>query len=656
MKWITYIAILFCFQSIGAQKNLVINPGFEETNYTSNGTRQLKKVGYLSNYWYSPLHKRSPQLFMEPERSVAKANSGYNAIGMVLGSSKQEKTNTEFITGQLSQPLVKGQAYCISFSVLLHRSSKWAAADLGILLHHDRDLITNTEDLTSLKASLYAEDGKFVTATKWIRYNGYYVASGGEQFITLGKFGSSEAVEMKELGYEPYFQVDGLSSKAFYQFDDVTVIAQGEGVECGCAEPPLTEEEIQSDRNGLRPYLFALDASGSMKRGGVFDTLRINLVSLLEELPLGTPVTFSTFSSDASLIFSGRLDVNTSHKVDSLLGLIELKGGTSVLSGLENASRSWDVGRDSARLILISDGSLTVSNSIEAFVKNQYESKGRMLTVIQIANKPKGAERLEPYQASFLQVALSELRSALFQMHHPTIQNAVACPCANIYTDTMNYHFVIDYSGSMKISKNRAKKAVLNLYEQAPPTAVISITAFSEEATQLFMGRKSDMSLDELEKLLESHNAKGGTDPAPGVKHGLSIAQNMASLRFSHLILVTDLEPLQLNENYGLKGEILKMSKNIDLAVSVATVDLESSIDLLVSGRSQFDITSGTFREVSKQKFEKDLFDTTRSGCDYTTQPYHYNPAGDIAKDASKKTLRLILRELLGVGVSISTG
>ncbi|MCB9196640.1 MAG: VWA domain-containing protein [Flavobacteriales bacterium] len=637
------------------QKNLVINPGFEQTGYSSTGTRQLKKVGYLSDFWYNPLHKASPQLFMIPERSVAKANNGNNALGMVLGGAKQQKIATEFITGQLSEPMIQGQAYCVSFYVLLHRSSKWTAKDLGVLLHNDRDLVTNAEDITTLKASLYVEDGNYVTATKWIKYNGYYVASGGEKYITLGKFGNSESVEMKSLGFEPYFQVDAFASKAFYQFDDVSVIAQNGEVDCGCAENPQLEE-VATGTSELRPYLFALDASGSMKRGGIFDTLRSNLKELLEELPLGTPITFSTFSSDASLIYSGNLDYNTSKKVDSLLSLIELKGGTSVFSGLQNAARSMDKGKDSAKIVLISDGTFSVTNNIEDLVRNQYESKGRTLTVIQIANKPKDAERLEPYETTFIQVALSELRTVLFQMQNGRSYNAVACPYTNFYNDTMNYHFVIDYSGSMKMHKNRAKRAVLNLYEQVPPTSMVSITAFSLDAYQLYVGKRSEMSIDELEIILESHNAEGGTDPTPGIKHGLIVAEQMSLKRFTHLILITDLEPTHLNENNAIKQDIRYMADKIDLAVSAATVDLESSLDLLVSGRSQFDITSGTFREVSKMKFEKDLFETERSECDYTTQPYHYNPAGDITKDVSKKTLRLIIKEILGVGVSISTG
>lgn len=633
-----------------AQTNLVINPGFEETNYSSTGTRELRKAGYLSNYWYCPIDKQSPQLYMIPDRNVAKANSGFNAIGMVLGGAKQEKNKIEYITGELQRPLVSGQAYCVSFYLLLHRSSKWGASDLGVLFHQDRDLMANVGDAASLNPGLSVNNGDYVTNTKWMRFNGYYVASGGEKYITFGSFGNGASVELTDLGLEPYFQVDGLANKAYYQLDDVSVIARNGSEDCGCAEPPKEENVEMTEQ--LQPYLFALDASGSMKKGGVFDSLRSNLKELLEQLPVGTPVTFSTFSSSSSLIYSGKLKSGTASEIDSLLSGIELKGGTSVFSGLQNASKSWDQGKDSARIVLISDGSFTVTNNIESLVKNQYESKGRRLTVIQIASKAKDAERLEPYETVFVSVELSELKYAIYKVYNTGDFNAIACECINAYADTMNYHFVIDYSGSMKLNRGRAKNALLNLYEQAPATAVISVTAFSETATELYVGKKSEVSSHELEAMLESHNAQGGTDPTPGVDHGLNIAQNMAEDRFSHLIIITDLSADQLNEKYEMKDYIQNMSEKIDLAVSSATVDLSTQLDVLMSGRAQYDITTGIFRDVSKNKFEKDLFDTKRSSCDYTTQPYHYNPATDITKDVAKQTLRLVLREMLNAGIS----
>lgn len=652
MKNIIYILISFLLLSnlgIG-QSNLVLNPGFEENKYSANGSMELRKEGFLTDYWYNPIRKRSPHLFTVPQRAVAKANSGSVAIGMILGGSKQSKTKYEYITGKLETPLVKGETYCLSFNILLHRSSRWAATDIGVLLHHDEFLIADVGEPQTLEATLYANDGYVVTQTKWQEFNGYFVASGGEQYISLGKFGEGESFELKELGLKPYFKLDGFQGKAYYQLDDFSVVAQSENLDCGCAEAPVSRTDTLIT-NGLQPYLFALDASGSMRKQGVFDSLRNNLAELLEQLPYGTPVTFSTFSSKANLLFSGKVNQNTSKEVDDLLAAVELGSGTNVYSGLESAANSWpSTGKDSARIILISDGAFAVTNRIEYIVKDQFENNGRKLTVVQVESKARGTEKLDPYLTSFIYITPAELRSVIFQMHEVKSLGAIACECPRDFSEIMNYHFVIDYSGSMSLYKNKAIKVVNSLYEKVPRNAVVSITAFSQSATELYVGKKSELSLSQLDALLTGYKVGGGTDPTPGVKHGVGIADRMAEDRFSHLILVTDLKASILNQKKGMRANIKSSFDKIDIAVSTVSVDLESTMDFTVSGRMQFDATTSMFRNVSKAKFENDLFQTDRSACNYTTQVYHYNPASDVVKKEAKKVLKLLIHELMKGG------
>ena len=132
------------------------------------------------------------------------------------------------------------------------------------------------------------------------------------------------------------------------------------------------------------------------------------------------------------------------------MSLIKLSGGTDVYEGLYEASNSWKSnGVDSARTILISDGNFSVSSKIVALVKKQYDEKGRRLTVVQIDSKAKGMEKLDPYKVTYHQIMPSELGDAIFQIYRPASSGMIACPCFEDYDDIMNYHFVIDYSGSM---------------------------------------------------------------------------------------------------------------------------------------------------------------------------------------------------------------
>jgi len=309
-----YFYFLLCFsilQTFG-QSNLVQNSGFESGDNKGFGVQKVKGNAKEIDSWRVPVG--DADLYMTPRKSVAVANSGRNAVGLVLGSNKQEKTNYEYITGKLDAPLKEGETYCIRINTILHRTSKWAASDIGIRLHNEKKLLTEISDPTTLTASLYLNEGQPITNTKWNTYSGYYVASGGEQYISFGKFGSAPSVELKTMEIDTYFQLDGYQSKAYYQVDDISVIASHPEMDCGCAVPLKLGEENEEElsKNKQPPYLFALDASGSMKNDGLFDTLRQNLVRFVDGVPFGTPVSFVTFAASAKKVFAGVVNKNLS--------------------------------------------------------------------------------------------------------------------------------------------------------------------------------------------------------------------------------------------------------------------------------------------------------------------------------------------------------
>lgn len=637
-----------------SQTNLVQNSSFENGINKGIGVQEVKGKSKEITDWHSPI-KHAPDLYMTPRKSVAVANSGRNAVGLILGSNRQEKTKFEYLTGKLSSPLVAGQAYCISFSTILHRTSKWAATDLGVILHNDEKLLSKISDPTSLSASLYANDGAAITNTKWNKFNGYYVATGDEKYISFGKFGDAESVQIKGLDMDPYFELDGFQSKAYYQLDDVSVKALSEDTDCGCAEdPPKTEEELEViNHHKQPPYLFALDASGSMKRDGLFDTLRQNLVRFVENVPKGTAVSFVTFASSSRKVFTGAVESNTAQTVDSLLSRSPIGGGTNVFVGLQLAYASWQLpGRDSAKMILISDGEFHVSPKILEIVKNNYETKGRKLTLIQIGARASGLEQLKPYMDEYIHTTQSELKHIVAQLNKKKIRsggNAVNCECVEAYSDTMNYHFVIDFSGSMKDEKNRAIMALKYLFNQAPDDAMMSVTTFNTNATKLYSGKKSDITMTELTVLLHRQYAGGGTDPTPGIKQALHFAKSESKDRYSHVILITDLTPKKLSQEMELGKSIKRSTEEFDMSAQAITV----SDDGFVAVYSQFDVFTKGFTGVSRTKFEKDLFDTERSSCDYTSQPYHYNPAKAAAKAGTKKFAAKVLKGILNSTLSL---
>jgi Mg-chelatase subunit ChlD len=642
---LTTIVFWFLALSLNAQENLVNNPSFENGTFTNRGAFKLKQGKRGVDYWGSP-RSDAAYLFNMPRKSVAVANTGSKSVGLTLGSSKQEKTKFKYITGKLKAPLEKGKAYCICFSTLLHRSSKWAATNVGLLLHRDADLVKDIHDPTSLTASLYANAGEAVVNTKWKQYCGYYVASGGELYISFGKFGNSASVKMKDLGLEPYYEME-YQNEAFYQFDDISVLPLSEDTDCGCAtEPPLPEEDTTVQPPAHPPYLFALDASGSMKKEGLFDSLRQNLTRFVKELPDGTPVSFVTFASSSRKVFAGEVKTSTAATVDSLLSRAPVGGGTNVFLGLQMAYESWDTGSpDSAKMILISDGEFHVSPKIVSIIKNEFETKGRKLTLIQIGARASGLEQVKPYMDDYIYTNPSELSQAVAQLHKPVGgglgETAYDCGCEEEYSDTLNYHFVIDYSGSMAQEKKRAVMAVRYLFERAPDNAMISVTSFNTSANQLYVGKKSGITMARLSMLL-ARGTGGGTNPVPGVQHALKLAKRMSAGHFSHVILITDYSAVRLSMLKDLGAEMKASMREFDLAGSAIEVSQEG----FVTTYSQFDETSSKYVGIGRVKFEKDLFYTQRSSCNFTSQPYHYNPAKAVAGNGGKKFLAGLLKGL----------
>lgn len=649
-----FTSSLFLSLFAAAQDNLVVNGGFEKGINKGFGFEEIKGKEKEIDGWHAPTHDY-PDLYMTPKKSVAMAKSGRNAIALVLGGSRQEKTKFEYITGKLTRPLIKDKVYCIQFNTLLHRTSKWAATEVGILLHHNEDIITKIEDRSELDATLYANDGGPVVNTKWMTYSGYYLAAGGEEYISFGKFGTAESVKMQDLGYEPYSQLDPYQGKAYYQLDDVSVVQMGSGVDCGCADQIPQPEEGDSTvvLRTEAPYLFALDASGSMKRHGLFDSLRQTLVRFVADVSPGTPVSFSTFSTSARPVYTGVKGERTTEVVDSLMRRASVGGGTNVLAGLQLAYESWDEGKpDSAKMILISDGQFNVTPQIIELVRNQHDTYGRRLTLIQIEARAVGVDQLEPYLDNYIYTTQSELSQAVAQIKQRKIGYkgiASHCDCIEEFADTMNYHFVIDYSGSMREEKARAIFAMRYLFDEIPDNAMISVTTFNTQSQKLYVGPKTGITMGELTMMLSANFAGGGTDPTPGIKDGVRLAESMSKNRYSHLVLITDYGAVRLSRHVDMGQIISAGADRFDLDAYAITVSNEG----FVTTYSEFDIPSKRYVGVGRSKFENDLFRLNRSSCDFTSQPYHHNPTNAAMKNGAKRFLGGLLKALIEGAVSV---
>ena len=224
----TYL-FLFITQLVAAQPNLVPNPSFEELY-------QCPIAGEFSamKNWYFVF--QSPDVYnscsIDPIYSetnwighqLAFSGNGYVASGLYI---KHEDNGLgwpprEAFQVKLTQPLIQGVEYCASMYVSLADSCQYAISNIGMHFGNTdfSSLTIDTSVIFNLHPQVYNDSGNILSdKIHWIKIEGSFVATGGEQFLTIGNFSRPQNMDTLSLSeYSNY----GLGY-AYYYFDEVEV-------------------------------------------------------------------------------------------------------------------------------------------------------------------------------------------------------------------------------------------------------------------------------------------------------------------------------------------------------------------------------------------------------------------------------------------------
>jgi gliding motility-associated-like protein len=247
-KYLTLLlAALFLSLPIIAQ-NLVSNPGFESYNACPNNIGLITFEPNYSNFpspqaWVSPLQSGSPDYFntcAAPLSSVhvpetifghQYARSGNAFAGLIAWHARKAGStwvdeNREYLQCKLLQPLQAGQRYCVSFYVSPSVTSNFNYNYVGIdniginLSQYKIDQTTGTT--MSIASHIATPSGVYFTDTSnWIKVSEIFTASGNEQWMTIGCFGSGKPA------YTPILNANPSSEyyRAYLFFDDFSIVA-----------------------------------------------------------------------------------------------------------------------------------------------------------------------------------------------------------------------------------------------------------------------------------------------------------------------------------------------------------------------------------------------------------------------------------------------
>jgi outer membrane protein OmpA-like peptidoglycan-associated protein len=227
-------ALLLTLPNLGAAQNgnLVMNGSFETTNKKVHGWGDYSAADSVSSSNNTTVDLYSNDAcgddFSVPENYMGSQGSkqGNNYAGIIAymaddyGLFKAKpgyRKYSEYIQMPLSEPLVAGKAYTITFSASLAERSAYAVSGLGVYFTTNK---LDVENNAFLNVTPHVVTTEIVTGTEWTTFTGTYVATGGERYVTLGCF-------------DRYMEIQKIvapntnnSRKAYYYIDDLSLSPQ----------------------------------------------------------------------------------------------------------------------------------------------------------------------------------------------------------------------------------------------------------------------------------------------------------------------------------------------------------------------------------------------------------------------------------------------
>jgi OmpA-OmpF porin, OOP family len=222
-------------------KNLIINPDFDFFYYkpvliTYHGNTKIEDwipfwttPGYytpdfISNLRYIDVFSYS-YLFDMP------LPDKFQYVGIAL--YKESDNYSEYIQGKLITPLTAGKMYCLRTSINLCSYSKYSVNRLAFYFSSSPIAVDSKNEesyLPQVKFSdLPVENKHFTTLCN------YFVATDGENIITVGRFSKPENIEVRKRENIPQGPF-GLEQSAYYLIDNIELFEIQDTLECHCKQ------------------------------------------------------------------------------------------------------------------------------------------------------------------------------------------------------------------------------------------------------------------------------------------------------------------------------------------------------------------------------------------------------------------------------------
>jgi len=244
---ISLVLTSFLFSILLQAQNLVVNSSFENYHSCPNTLAHYNK---FVKKWSSASFG-SPDYFnvCSQKMNIPNTYQGYQEAKFGKGFSgfhsyiKQgQYAYREYIIGTLTQTLIKGQKYKVSFYINLADKSRYAIKSINVLLSQKVYYSSFSSEISEYDRMLKIKKNKnqfnfiniknnsfYTDKENWILVSQEFIAQGFENFIIIGNFNNNSDTE-KEI-VKHFFS----KKMAYYFIDQVSV-------------EPILEEEYNSTR------------------------------------------------------------------------------------------------------------------------------------------------------------------------------------------------------------------------------------------------------------------------------------------------------------------------------------------------------------------------------------------------------------------------
>jgi OOP family OmpA-OmpF porin len=203
-------------------------------NYTPDYLSNLRSINVLSFYY----------LFDFPLPN----KFSYAGLGIYRDSSSY----SEYIEGNLVKPLSKGHKYCLKVSIALSSYSGFSVDKLAFHLSPNPILIDETNEGSYTPqvtlSTISVDDKRFMILCA------YFIAEGGERFVSIGRFCSPDKLDIIRRKNTPQTQF-GIGKSAYYLIENVDIHEIQDTSECYCKSNIVHYDTLKKTPNQELPLL-----------------------------------------------------------------------------------------------------------------------------------------------------------------------------------------------------------------------------------------------------------------------------------------------------------------------------------------------------------------------------------------------------------------